>query len=50
MAQYDADQLIKMREKISQEIKENLVERAKEFKIVLEDVSITHLAFMKEYA
>ena len=50
VAQYDADQLIKMREKISQEIKENLIERAKEFKIVLEDVSITHLSFMKEYA
>ncbi|CAD8088119.1 unnamed protein product [Paramecium primaurelia] len=50
VAQYDADQLIKMREKISQEIKEGLIERAKEFKIVLEDVSITHLGFMKEYA
>ena len=50
VAQYDADQLIKMREKISQEIKEGLIERAKEFKIVLDDVSITHLGFMKEYA
>jgi prohibitin 1 len=27
-----------------------LIERAKEFKIVLDDVSITHLGFMKEYA
>lgn len=39
-----------MREKISIEIKELLIERAKEFKIVLDDVSITHLGFMKEYA
>ena len=39
-----------MREKISQEVKDGLTTRAKDFKIILEDVSIIHLGFMKEYA
>lgn len=49
VAQYDADQLLKLREKISNEIKENLTTRARDFNIYLDDVSIVHLAFMKEY-
>lgn len=49
VAQYDADQLLKLREKISNEIKENLTTRARDFNIYLDDVSIVHLAFMKDY-
>jgi prohibitin 1 len=50
VAQYDADQLLKQRPRISQEIKEQLTVRAKDFNIALDDVSIVHLSFMKEYA
>jgi prohibitin 1 len=50
VAQYDADQLLKKRETISNEIKETLIERAREFNLVLDDVSIIHLGFMKDYA
>lgn len=50
VAQYDSDQLLKMREKISNEIKENLMARSKDFNIELDDVSIIHLGFMREYA
>lgn len=39
-----------MREKISNEIKDNLTQRAKDFNIALDDVSIIHLGFMKEYS
>lgn len=50
VAQYDADQLLKMREKISHEVRESLTGRARDFNIALDDVSIIHLGFMKEYA
>ena len=36
--------------KKNKKIQEQLIERAKDFNIILEDVSITHLSFMKEYA
>lgn len=49
VAQYDADQLLKLREKISAEIKESLTIRARDFNIALDDVAIVHLSFMKEY-
>lgn len=49
VAQFDADQLLTQREKVSRTIREALMERATEFKIVLDDVSITHLAFSKEF-
>jgi len=35
--------------KVSSRIREDLLNRAEEFKIVLEDVSITHLTFGKEF-
>lgn len=50
VAQYDSDQLLKNREQISQEIKKNLIQKATAFGLVLEDVSIMHLSFSKEYA
>ena len=49
IAQYDADELLKQREKISSEIKEALTTRANEYHIVLEDVSIYELSFQPEF-
>lgn len=50
VAQYNADQLLTQREKVSMEIREILSKRAKEFEITLDDVSITHLEFSKDFA
>ena len=50
VAQYNADQLLIQREKVSLEIRETLSKRAKEFNINLDDVSITHLQFSKDFA
>lgn len=49
VAQFNASQLITQREQVSRLISRNLRERAKDFHITLDDVSITHLAFGKEY-
>ena len=50
VAQYDAGQLITMREKVSQDIREQLSRRATEFGLLLDDVSITHLQFSREFS
>jgi len=50
VAQFNASQLITMRDAVSRLIKRNLVERAKEFNLLIDDVSITHLTFSKDYA
>jgi prohibitin 1 len=47
VAQFDAAELITQREVVSARIREDLVARAREFNIRLEDVSITHLTFGK---
>lgn len=49
VAQYNADQLITMREKVSMQIKDGLSKRAETFGIVLDDVSITHLTFGRDF-
>eukprot|EP00741_Cyanophora_paradoxa_P011202 tig00020554_g10822.t1 len=49
VAQFNASQLITQREQVSRLIQRNLEERARDFHILLDDVSITHLAFGKEY-
>jgi len=49
MAQFNASQLITQREQVSQLIKRNLTERAGKFHMQIDDVSITHLTFGKEY-
>lgn len=49
VAQFDAAELITQREVVSARIREDLVQRAREFNIRLEDVSITHLTFGKEF-
>ncbi|OQS06356.1 prohibitin-2 [Thraustotheca clavata] len=49
MAQFNASQLITQREHVSRMIARNLTERATEFNINVEDVSVTHLSFGREY-
>lgn len=49
VAQHDAHQLLTQREEVSRSIAEQLNERASEFHCILDDVSITHLAFGREF-
>ncbi|KAI1332598.1 band 7 family-domain-containing protein [Xylariaceae sp. FL0255] len=49
VAQFDAAELITQREAVSQRIRQDLTKRAAEFNIALEDVSITHMTFGKEF-
>lgn len=49
IAQFNASQLITQREQVSRLIKRNLIERARDFHVIVDDVSITHLTFGKEY-
>eukprot|EP00928_Gymnodinium_smaydae_P015420 TRINITY_DN15700_c0_g1_i1.p1 TRINITY_DN15700_c0_g1~~TRINITY_DN15700_c0_g1_i1.p1 ORF type:complete len:297 (-),score=81.91 TRINITY_DN15700_c0_g1_i1:72-962(-) len=49
VAQYNASQLVIQRELVSRMIRQRLVERAKDFNILLDDVAITHLSFSPEY-
>jgi len=49
VARFNASQLITQRESVSGMIQERLQDRAADFNIELDDVSITHLGFSKEY-
>jgi len=49
VAQYDAGELITQRETVSGKIREALTKRTGEFHILLDDVSITHFSFSKEF-
>ncbi|KAL6779038.1 POC17 [Auxenochlorella protothecoides x Auxenochlorella symbiontica] len=49
IAQYNASQLLTMREVVSRDIRRILTQRARYFNIVLDDVSITNLTFSREY-
>lgn len=49
VAQYNAVQLITMREAVSREIRRVLTQRARVFNIVLDDVAITNISFGREY-
>ncbi|KAI9104771.1 band 7 family-domain-containing protein [Phlyctochytrium arcticum] len=48
-AQFNASQLITQRERVSKLVREHLMMRANLFNIVLDDVSITHIAFSPEF-
>ncbi|EAA35251.1 prohibitin-2 [Neurospora crassa] len=49
VAQFNASQLITQREMVAKLVRENLAKRAARFNILLDDVSLTHLAFSPEF-
>jgi len=50
VAQYDAEELLSKRGDVSAKIRSELVKRADKFHLILDDVSITHLTFGREFA
>lgn len=50
IAQYNAEQLLTQREQVSREIREAIMQRASTFNICMDDISITHLTYGKEFA
>ena len=50
VAQKDAAELLTQRDQVSLAIRESLRARARDFNIELDDVSITHLAFSREFS
>jgi len=49
VAQFDAGELITQREAVSLKIRESLTKRADGFGIILEDVSIVHISFSRDF-
>lgn len=49
VAQYNASQLLAQRDQVSFKIRTQLQERANAFNVLLDDISITHLTFGKEF-
>lgn len=50
VAQYDAAELLTLRDHVSRNIRDALERRAREFNIIVDDVSITHLNFSKDFS
>lgn len=50
VARYNAEELLSKRAEVSAEIRKELITRAHAFNLILDDVSITHLTFGKEFA
>jgi len=50
VAKYNAEDLLRKRENVSMEIRKGLLERAKTFHLILDDVAITHLRFGNEFS
>ena len=50
VAQFNANQLVTQRDKVSRLVRQRLIERAGAFNILLEDVSITTVQFSEEFA
>lgn len=49
VAQYNAEQLLTQRDKVSRAVRDSLMARAADFGIILEDIAITHLSFGVEF-
>lgn len=49
VARFDAGKLITQRELVSRQVSDDLTERAATFGLILDDVSLTHLTFGKEF-
>eukprot|EP00349_Pseudokeronopsis_sp_Brazil_P003495 CAMPEP_0202971986 /NCGR_PEP_ID=MMETSP1396-20130829/32289_1 /ASSEMBLY_ACC=CAM_ASM_000872 /TAXON_ID= /ORGANISM="Pseudokeronopsis sp., Strain Brazil" /LENGTH=278 /DNA_ID=CAMNT_0049701933 /DNA_START=41 /DNA_END=877 /DNA_ORIENTATION=+ len=50
VAQHNAEELLSKRAKVSNEIRDALIERAAKYDLILDDVAITHLTFGREYS
>jgi len=49
VAEFDAGELITQREMVSQRVNSELTKRAAQFGLILDDISITHLTFGREF-
>jgi len=49
VAEFDAGELITQRETLSARVQQDLVTRAAQFNLILDDISITHLTFGREF-
>lgn len=50
VAQFNADQLLTERPRVSALVRDSLIRRAKDFDIILDDVAITHLSYGAEFS
>jgi len=50
VARYDAESLLTARDRVSQDVRDAITERARQFDIILEDVAITHLQYGREFS